>query len=156
MRLGIECLLSEREDEAERIARELDTLNVERREIESGMQAQAAALLDGLDPTAPGAAVSLFREDWHHGVVGILAARVKDRLHRPVAAFAPDGDGEHIRGSVRSIPGVHVRDLLDTVAARKPPGSSSASAVTRWPRDSPSRAECSTVSAPRSRPRRTG
>ena len=120
MRLGIECLLSEREDEAERIARELDTLNVERREIESGMQAQAAALLDGLDPTAPGAAVSLFREDWHHGVVGILAARVKDRLHRPVAAFAPDGDGEHIRGSVRSIPGVHVRDLLDTVAARNP------------------------------------
>ncbi len=120
MRLGIECLLSEREDEAERIARALDTLNVERREIESGMQAQAAALLDGLDPTAPGAAVSLFREDWHHGVVGILAARVKDRLHRPVAAFAPDGDGEHIRGSVRSIPGVHVRDLLDTVAARNP------------------------------------
>ena len=120
MRLGIECLLSEREDEAERIARALDTLNVERREIESGMQAQAAVLLDGLDPTAPGAAVSLFREDWHHGVVGILAARVKDRLHRPVAAFAPDGDGEHIRGSVRSIPGVHVRDLLDTVAARNP------------------------------------
>ena len=120
MRLGIECLLSEREDEAKRIARALDTLNVERREIESGMQAQAAALLDGLDPTAPGAAVSLFREDWHHGVVGILAARVKDRLHRPVAAFAPDGDGEHIRGSVRSIPGVHVRDLLDTVAARNP------------------------------------
>ena len=120
MRLGIECLLSEREDEAERIARALDTLNVERREIESGMQAQAAALLDGLDPTAPDAAVSLFREDWHHGVVGILAARVKDRLHRPVAAFAPDGDGEHIRGSVRSIPGVHVRDLLDTVAARNP------------------------------------
>ena len=84
------------------------------------MQAQAAALLDGLDPAAPEAAVSLFREDWHHGVVGILAARVKDRLHRPVAAFAPDADGEHIKGSVRSIPGVHVRDLLDTVAARNP------------------------------------
>ena len=120
MRLGIECLLSEREEEAERIARELDALNAERREIESGMQAQAAALLDGLDPAAPEAAVSLFREDWHHGVVGILAARVKDRLHRPVAAFAPDADGEHIKGSVRSIPGVHVRDLLDTVAARNP------------------------------------
>ena len=120
MRLGIECLLSEREDEAERIARELDALNAERREIEAGMQAQAAALLDGLDPAAPEAAVSLFREDWHHGVVGILAARVKDRLHRPVAAFAPDADGEHIKGSVRSIPGVHVRDLLDTVAARNP------------------------------------
>ena len=120
MRLGIECLLSEREEEAERIARELDGLNAERREIESGMQAQAAALLDGLGETAPGAAVSLFREDWHCGVVGILAARVKDRLHRPVAVFAPDPDGEHIKGSVRSIPGVHVRDLLDTVAARNP------------------------------------
>ena len=120
MRLGIECLLSEREEEAERIARALDALNAQRREIESGMQAQAAALLDGLDPAVPEAAVSLFREDWHHGVVGILAARVKDRLHRPVAAFAPDADGEHIKGSVRSIPGVHVRDLLDTVAARNP------------------------------------
>ena len=120
MRLGIECLLSEREEDAERIARELDALNAERREIESGMQAQAAALLDGLDGTAPGAAVSLFREDWHPGVVGILAARVKDRLHRPVAAFAPDGDDGFVKGSVRSIPGVHVRDLLDTVAARNP------------------------------------
>ena len=120
MRRGIECLLSEREDEAERIAGELDALNVERRAIEAGMQAQAAALLDGLDAPLPDAAVSLFREDWHHGVVGILAARVKDRLHRPVAAFAPDADGEHFRGSVRSIPGVHVRDLLDTVAARNP------------------------------------
>ena len=121
MRLGIECLLSEREDEAERIARELDALNVERREIEAGMQAQAAALLDGLDGAPSDAAVSLFREDWHHGVVGILAARVKDRLHRPVAAFAPDtGDGGLVKGSVRSIPGVHVRDLLAAVAARNP------------------------------------
>ena len=120
MRLGIECLLSEREEAAEHLARALDALNAERREIESGMQAQAAALLDGLGETAPGAAVSMFREDWHQGVVGILAARVKDRLHRPVAVFAPDADGEHIRGSVRSIPGVHVRDLLDTVAAGNP------------------------------------
>ena len=120
MRRGIECLLSEREDEAMRIARELDALNVERREIEAGMQAQAAALLDGLDDTVSDAAVSLFREDWHGGVVGILASRVKDRLHRPVAAFAPEADGEHLKGSVRSIPGVHVRDLLDTVATRNP------------------------------------
>ena len=120
MRLGIECLLSESEAEAERIAHKLDALNAERREIESGMQAQAAALLEGLDAATSGAAVSLFREDWHHGVVGILAARVKDRLHRPVAAFAPDADGESLKGSVRSIPGVHVRDLLDTVAARNP------------------------------------
>ena len=120
MHRGIECLLSEREDEAMRIAGELDALNAERREIEAGMQAQAAVLLDGIDDTVSDAAVSLFREDWHGGVVGILASRVKDRVHRPVAAFAPDADGEHLKGSVRSIPRVHVRDLLDTVATRHP------------------------------------
>ena len=120
MRRGIECLLSESEDEAMRVAGELDALNAERREIEAGMQAQAEALLDGIDDTVSGAAVSLFREDWHGGVVGILASRVKDRLHRPVAAFAPEADGESLKGSVRSIPGVHVRDLLDTVATRNP------------------------------------
>ena len=120
MRRGIECLLSEDEDEAMRIAGELDVLNKERREIEAGMQAQAATLLDGIDDTVSDAAVSLFREDWHAGVVGILASRVKDRLHRPVAAFAPDADGEYLKGSVRSIPGVHVRDVLDTVATRNP------------------------------------
>ena len=120
MRRGIECLLSEDEDEAMRIAGELDVLNRERREIEAGMQAQAATLLEGFDDAVSDAAVSLFREDWHPGVVGILASRVKDRLHRPVAAFAPDADGEHLKGSVRSIPGVHVRDVLDTVATRNP------------------------------------
>ena len=120
MRRGIECLLSESEDAAAGIARELDALNAERREIEAGMQAQAAALLDAVDDAVPDAAVALYREDWHPGVVGILASRVKDRLHRPVAVFAPDADGEHLRGSVRSIPGVHVRDLLDTVATRHP------------------------------------
>ena len=120
MRRGIECLLSEREDEAARIAGELDTLNAERREIEAGMQAQAAALLDGVDDTVSDAAISLFREDWHSGVVGILASRVKERLHRPVAVFAPDADREYLKGSVRSIPGIHVRDLLDTVATRDP------------------------------------
>ena len=120
MRRGIECLLSEDEDEAMRIAGELDALNRERREIEAGMQAQATTLLEGFDDTVSDAAVSLFREDWHAGVVGILASRVKDRLHRPVAAFAPDADGEHLKGSVRSIPGVHVRDVLDTVATRNP------------------------------------
>ena len=120
MRRGIECLLSDGEDEAMHIAAELDGLNAERREIEAGMQAQAATLLDGIDDTVSDAAISLFREDWHGGVVGILASRVKDRLHRPIAAFAPDADGEHLKGSVRSIPGVHVRDLLDTVATRNP------------------------------------
>ena len=156
MRRGIDCLLSEREDEAMRVAGELDALNAERREIEAGMQAQAAALLDGIDDTVPDAAVSLFREDWHGGVVGILASRVKDRLHRPVAAFAPDADGEHLKGSVRSIPGVHVRDLLDTVATRNPGVIERASAATRWRRDLPSSAGCSIVSAPSSRPKRIG
>ena len=120
MRRGIECLLSDDEEEAVRIAGELDALNTERREIEAGMQAQAAAMLDGVDDTVSDAAVSLFREDWHSGVVGILASRVKDRLHRPVAAFAPEAGGGRLKGSVRSIPGVHVRDLLDTVATRNP------------------------------------
>ena len=120
MRRGIECLLSEREEEAMRIAGELDVLNAERREIEAGMQAQAEKLLESVDDTVSDAAVALFREDWHGGVVGILASRVKDRLHRPVAAFAPDAGGEHLKGSVRSIPGVHVRDLLDSVATRNP------------------------------------
>ena len=123
MRRGIECLLSDRREDAERIARELNSLNEERRRIEAEMQDQAAALLERIDDTgdgAPDAALSLFREDWHSGVVGILASRVKDRVHRPVAAFAPDADSEHIKGSVRSIPGAHVRDLLDTVAVRNP------------------------------------
>ena len=120
MRRGIECLLSDSAEEAEGIARELDALNAERRAIEAGMQAQATTLLDGIDDTVSDAAVSLFRDDWHSGVVGILASRVKDRVHRPVAAFAPDMGGERLKGSVRSIPGVHVRDLLDTVAARNP------------------------------------
>ena len=120
MRRGIECLLSEDDDEAHRIAAELDALNAERREIEAGMQRQADALLDAVGDADPDAAVALFREDWHAGVVGILASRVKDRLHRPVAAFAPDADGEHLRGSVRSVPGVHVRDLLHSVATRSP------------------------------------
>ena len=123
MRRGIECLLSERGADAQRIALELDALNSERRRIEAGMQEQAADLLRHIEDTAAGesdAAVSLYRDDWHGGVVGILASRVKDRVHRPVAAFAPDSDGEFIKGSVRSIPGVHVRDVLDAVAARNP------------------------------------
>ena len=123
MRRGIECLLCERAEDAQPIALELNALNAERRRIESGMQEQAAELIRRIEDTAAGeagAAVSLFRDDWHAGVVGILASRMKDRLHRPVAAFAPDADAELIKGSVRSIQGVHVRDVLDTVAARNP------------------------------------
>ena len=101
------------------IAQQLDALNRERREIESGMQESALILLESLaaDDAAPG--IALFDESWHEGVVGILASRIKDKLHRPVFAFAP-GEGGIVKGSGRSIPGLHLRDALDLVAKRAP------------------------------------
>ena len=123
MRLGVECLLTDDPARALNIAQELDALNRERRDIESGMQEQALALLDSMDvdASAGGAAagVSLFDESWHEGVVGILASRIKDKLHRPVFAFA-QSEGGIIKGSGRSIPGLHLRDALDLVAKRAP------------------------------------
>ena len=119
MRLGVECLLTDDPARALQIAQQLDALNRERREIESDMQEQALLLLESLDAddTAPG--IALFDESWHEGVVGILASRIKDKLHRPVFAFAP-GEGGIIKGSGRSIPGLHLRDALDLVAKRAP------------------------------------
>jgi single-stranded-DNA-specific exonuclease len=119
MRLGIECLLTDDPSRALQIAQELDTLNRTRREIESGMQDQALILLEGIatDAAAPG--IALFDASWHEGVVGILASRIKDQLHRPVFAFAP-GEGGIVKGSGRSIPGLHLRDALDLVAKRAP------------------------------------
>jgi len=111
-----------RDDRAEamRLAQELDELNRERRGIEAEMQAQALAALDNLrlDSALP-TGLCLFDPDWHQGVIGILASRIKDRLHRPVIAFAPASDTE-IKGSARSVQGVHIRDILDAVAARHP------------------------------------
>ncbi|MDP2881907.1 MAG: single-stranded-DNA-specific exonuclease RecJ [Azonexus sp.] len=119
MRLGVECLLTDDASRALQIAQELDTLNRERREIESGMQEQALILLESLDANDATPGIALFDESWHEGVVGILASRIKDKLHRPVFAFAPGEDGI-VKGSGRSIPGLHLRDALDLVAKRAP------------------------------------
>jgi single-stranded-DNA-specific exonuclease len=119
MRLGVECLLTDDPARALSIAQQLDTLNRERREIESGMQEQALILLESLDADDATAGIALFDDSWHEGVVGILASRIKDKLHRPVFAFAP-GEGGLIKGSGRSIPGLHLRDALDLVAKRAP------------------------------------
>ena len=119
MRLGVECLLTEDPSRALSIAQQLDALNRERREIESGMQEQALILLESLDTNDAAPGIALFDLSWHEGVVGILASRIKDKLHRPVFAFAP-GEGGIIKGSGRSIPGLHLRDALDLVAKRSP------------------------------------
>ncbi|WP_371322734.1 single-stranded-DNA-specific exonuclease RecJ [Dechloromonas sp. ZY10] len=119
MRLGIECLITDDPARALNIAQELDQLNRERREIESGMQEQALILLERLDPDDPAPGIALFDPDWHEGVVGILASRIKEKLHRPVFAFAR-GEGGIVKGSGRSIPGLHLRDALDLVAKRAP------------------------------------
>jgi single-stranded-DNA-specific exonuclease len=118
MGLGIECLVTDDRGRALEIARQLDDLNRERREIESGMQAQAEELIAKLSIGAS-CSISLYDPAWHQGVVGILAGRVKDRYHRPTFAFAPSGPGE-IRGSGRSIAGLHLRDALDLLAKRNP------------------------------------
>ncbi len=132
MSLGIECLLADDPDAAMLLVQRLDELNRERREIEGEMQAQALACLDSIkldfaDEAAP-VGLCLFDESWHQGVVGIVASRIKDRYHRPVIAFAlANGsddesglEGAEIKGSARSIKGVHMRDVLDAVAARNP------------------------------------
>lgn len=121
MSLGIECLLGEDAAACARMAGELDALNRERREIESDMQADALAWLQTLqtDSVDLPYGLCLFEPHWHQGVVGIVASRVRERVHRPVIAFAPEEDGR-LKGSARSIPGVHVRDILDTVAASHP------------------------------------
>jgi single-stranded-DNA-specific exonuclease len=119
MRLGVECLLTEDPSRALSIAQQLDALNRERREIESGMQEQALILLESIDANDAAPGIALFDPSWHEGVVGILASRIKDKLHRPVFAFAP-GEGGIIKGSGRSIPGLHLRDALDLVAKRSP------------------------------------
>ena len=121
MSLGIECLMSDDEMQAENMAIRLDELNKKRREIQGEMQKQA--LIDimelDLDETETSFGVCLFNENWHQGVIGILAAKIKDKLHRPVIAFAKDKDGS-IKGSARSISRVHIRDVLDTIAGQHP------------------------------------
>jgi single-stranded-DNA-specific exonuclease len=118
MRVGIECLLANDPIQAAQLASQLDALNRERREIEAGMQESALAALETFE-VSDSFSLSVYDEGWHQGVVGILAARLRERFHRPVIAFAPAGDGE-ARGSGRSIRGLHLRDALDLVAKRHP------------------------------------
>ncbi|MBX3717298.1 MAG: single-stranded-DNA-specific exonuclease RecJ [Burkholderiales bacterium] len=118
MAIGIECLLADDPGTALRLARSLDALNRERREIEAQMQESALAMLSGVEP-GEGWSLTVHQPGFHAGVVGILASRLKDRFHRPVFAFAADPDGR-LKGSGRSIPGLHLRDALDLVAKRAP------------------------------------
>jgi len=118
MGLGIQCLLSDDPVEATEIAAKLDTLNRERRSIEADMQQAALAALEHINPT-DSSSLSMFDATWHQGVIGILASRLKDRYHRPVIAFARSANGE-IKGSGRSIPGLHLRDALDLLSKRHP------------------------------------
>ena len=119
MSLGIECLLCDDETLAFAMARELDELNQTRKEIESEMKQQALDSLSEVDIEAELVGVCLYNPDWHQGVIGILASRIKDRYHRPTVVFADAGDGE-IKGSARSIAGFHIRDALDLLASRYP------------------------------------
>ncbi|GGO78602.1 single-stranded-DNA-specific exonuclease RecJ [Marinobacterium nitratireducens] len=121
MSIGIECLLCDDGDKALELARTLDDLNRERRGIEQEMQQQALDSLErlSLNESELPLGLCLYDESWHQGVIGILASRIKERVHRPVIAFAP-GDGGEIKGSARSIPGFHIRDGLDAIAARHP------------------------------------
>ncbi|KQW64164.1 single-stranded-DNA-specific exonuclease RecJ [Variovorax sp. Root411] len=129
MTLGIECLLTDDAGRAEELARMLDGINRERRDIEGGMRDQALLLAESLFATdgegieAPPPAISVFDAGFHEGVVGIVASRIKDRFHRPTFVFAASGapgKEQELKGSGRSIPGFHLRDALDLVAKRHP------------------------------------
>lgn len=119
MTLGIECLLCEDEALARDMAVQLDQLNQDRKAIEQGMQREALAQLKDLPLEDMPFGLCLFEPDWHQGVIGILASRMKERYHRPTIAFADAGDGV-LKGSARSVPGFHIRDALDAVAAKHP------------------------------------
>ncbi len=120
--LGIECLLTDDENRAQELASRLDKLNLERREIENEMKQQALNFLSALKltkDTEEKVGICLYDEGWHQGVVGVVASRIKDEFHRPVVAFAKVSDSE-LKGSARSISGLHMRDVFETIAARNP------------------------------------
>jgi single-stranded-DNA-specific exonuclease len=119
MSLGIECLLCDDEALARDMAVQLDQLNQDRKAIEQGMQREALAQLKDLPLADMPFGLCLFEADWHQGVIGILASRLKERYHRPAIAFADAGNGV-LKGSARSVPGLHIRDALDAVAAKHP------------------------------------
>jgi len=120
MTLGIECLLTDDAARARELAAILHGINGERRGLQDSMVAEAEAMLSCIEPNACG--VSLFDPEWHQGVIGLVASKIKERLHRPVIAFAPAGEEstETLRGSARSIPGFHIRDALAELDAREP------------------------------------
>ncbi len=121
MAAGIECLLADDPQQARTLADCLHALNAERRELQADMEVQAGRIVDGLArdwPQLP-AGLCLFQEDWHQGIVGLIAARMRERINRPVVAFAAV-DEQQLKASARSVPGLHIRDLLSLVAARHP------------------------------------
>ena len=124
MSIGIECLLAVDSENAHEIAVRLDSINLERRAIEGDMKEQALNELKKIqlnDKKEMPVGLCMYDQNWHQGVIGILAARIKERFHRPVIAFAPAGEEqEGLKGSARSIPGLHIRDVLDAVATRHP------------------------------------
>lgn len=122
MSFGVELLLSNNIHAARRMANELDALNQTRKEIEEGMKQEALAFCERLqfgENTELPYGLALFQRDWHQGVIGILASRIKEKYHRPVIAFADGGDGL-IKGSCRSVPGLHMRDALDLIDTQNP------------------------------------
>ena len=124
MSIGIECLLADNRETAHEIAVYLDGINLERRAIEAEMKQQALHDLKKINLSTEKdlpVGLCIFDQSWHQGVIGILAARIKERFYRPVIAFAPAGaELEGLKGSARSIPGLHIRDVLDAVATRHP------------------------------------
>jgi single-stranded-DNA-specific exonuclease len=122
MTIGIQCLLADDDASAQRLAARLDALNEERRAIEARMQQEALGAVRQLNEAAGSvqrSGVCLFDESWHQGVVGLVASRIRERVRRPVIAFA-SADAGTLRGSARSTPGIHVRDVLDSIATRHP------------------------------------
>ncbi|MBP9787599.1 MAG: single-stranded-DNA-specific exonuclease RecJ [Acinetobacter sp.] len=122
MRIGIECLLAADMAEAYPIAQQLNQLNIERRQVEAEMKQQALNALQHIQLETEHLPVALvmFDEQWHQGVIGIVAGRLKEQFHRPSLVFAPDEDGIHIKGSARSIEGIHIRDTIEQVAEQYP------------------------------------
>ncbi len=121
--VGIECLLTDDADRALQLAQQLDEINHARRHIEQEMKQEAFAELERiearLDKQPMPAGLSLYKRDWHQGVVGILAARIKEKYHRPTIVFANAGEGV-LKGSARSVPGLHIRDVLEAISSQQP------------------------------------
>lgn len=122
MRLGIECLISDDQDKAMQMARKLDDLNQERRMIQEEMQSEAIADIEMMDlqtKQSLSSGMCLFKENWHQGVIGVLASKIKEKTHRPVIAFARESD-ELLKGSARSIRDIHIRDVIEAIATAHP------------------------------------